>query len=152
MKHWLAVLAGLFLIVMGTGAAGTNVAFLLGIGLFGYNVAVLVSLALREAMQHLLGFFEAWQEWEPNTARVRYLTSAWYGRPEQYRLFSRGNNSTSQKRRLTNQPQTGQSLLEYALILALVFVVAVVGLALFGEGLAELFENTIGALRETFLG
>lgn len=39
----------------------------------------------------------------------------------------------------------GQGLVEYALIIALVVLVLIVALALFGEGIANLYENVVSA-------
>lgn len=75
-KTAVASLAGLGLIVVGTGLTGAEAAFVLGLGLFGYNVAVLASLALRDSIEKLGLVFDAWAQLEP--------TPAWYGRAGQY--------------------------------------------------------------------
>ena len=42
--------------------------------------------------------------------------------------------------------QTGASLIEYALILILIAAVVLVVVAVFGQGVADLYQNTIGLL------
>ncbi len=44
----------------------------------------------------------------------------------------------------------GQGLIEYALILALVFLVVIIVLALFGDALVELYNNTLGPILDAF--
>ena len=49
-----------------------------------------------------------------------------------------------------NQSERGQGLVEYSLILALVFLVVIIVLAFFGEAVVELYNNTIGPLLAVF--
>ncbi len=100
-------LAGLGLIVIATGLLGSDLRAVVGLTILGYSLTVLMSLALRDSIVHLAELFDAWVAWEP--------AQPWYGRPELYL-----------KNRSTNQPQTGQGLVEYALILSLVVMVVMV--------------------------
>ena len=44
----------------------------------------------------------------------------------------------------------GQGLIEYALILALVFLVVIIVVAFFGDAIVELYNNTINPLLDVF--
>ena len=48
-----------------------------------------------------------------------------------------------------NQTERGQGLVEYAFILALVFLVVIIVVALYGEALVALYEDAILPLVET---
>ena len=69
-------IAGLGLLVIGTGLLGSDLRALLGLAIFAYGLAVFAGLALRDAILRLAELFDAWQTWEPD--------SVWYGRPDQY--------------------------------------------------------------------
>ena len=124
MRTRAAALSGLGLIVIGTGLLGSDLRAVVGLTILGYSVTVLMSLALRDAKGHLAELFDAWVAWEPAQPR--------YGRPELYL-----------KNRSTNQLQTGQGLIEYALILSLVVMVVMVALVIMGPAIGNMFSNVV---------
>jgi Flp pilus assembly pilin Flp len=48
------------------------------------------------------------------------------------------------------QSEYGQGFLEYALLLSLIFLIVIIVVALFGDALLELYNNTIGPLLDAF--
>ena len=124
MRTKAAALAGLGLIVIATGLLGSDLRAVVGLTILSYSLTVLMSLALRDVIGHLAELFDAWVAWEP--------AQPWYGRPELYL-----------KNRSTNQPQTGQGLVEYALILSLVVMVVMVVLVIMGPAIGNMFSNVV---------